>query len=261
MTEQDAHHVSRGRVIEGVYPAPVADSPLFVQPRALGTSSALDEGLNLVIAQPSLFGLLPCVVLMLRLTILLLGSMFAVTAGFDWWMRDSFGYTWLRLPAGSSSVLGCVLGVLIASEHALVHLLIGCMPRALRREPLRVRELFTPRALLVTAGLRLATYAAAGVGLVLLGVGAVLALPLVFAAFYAADERDGIFAAVSRSSETVLRHFGKVLLFEFVSFGLLLCGSLLCGVGILPAYVLVTASRAALYEQLSDVTPAQPKTR
>jgi len=133
--------------------------------------------------------------------------------------------------------------------------LLACLPRSLRQEPWRLREVFVPRTLLVAAVVRLTTYVALGAGLLVLGVGSTLALPLVLAPFFVADKGLGVFAACARSGTLVLRHFGTVLLFEFVSLGLLLCGLLLCGVGIVPAYVLVTAGRAALYEQLTSAAP------
>lgn len=240
---------------DGVFPVPLPGSPLADQPRAVSALLAFDEGLNLLIGRPALFGLLPCGVLVLRLAILLLALLAASAFGFDWWMWQTLGQSPFRLPEGTWAAFALVVAALIAAEHATIHLLLACLPRSLRGQPWRLDEVFTAKTLCATALLRFATYVAVGVGLILLGLGTALALPLVLAPFYAADRGLGIFAACHRSSAIVLRHFGTVLLFEFISWGLLLCGLLLCGVGLFPAYVVVTASRAALYEQLTGAMP------
>lgn len=242
---------------DGAFPPPSIGSPLAAQPRAIGALIALDEGLNLIIARPALYGLLPCAVLGLRSVVLLLLLLAAGAYGFDWWTWQTMGRSLFELPEGAWSAFALVIAGLLAAEHASIHFLLACLPRSLRQQRGSLRDVFTADKLLSTLLVRLVTYLALGVGFAMLGVGSALALPLVLAPFYAADQGLGVGSAIARSSKVVLGHFGTVLLFEFVSLGLLVCGFLLCGVGLLPAYVLVTAGRAALYDQLSRAMPTQ----
>jgi uncharacterized membrane protein len=196
-------------------------------------------------------------VLLLRSAILVALLLAASAYGFDWWIWQTMGRSPFQLPEGTWTLFSMALTAVAVAEHAAIHLLLVCLPRSMRREPWQLQAVFTPTTLLVSAAVRWITYLALGVGLLLLGIGTLLALPLVLAPYYAADQGLGVFAACARSSTLVLRHFGTVLLFEFVSLGLLLCGFLLCGVGFVPAYVLVTAGRAALYEQLTGAMSTQ----
>lgn len=242
---------------EGVFPIPLAGSPLVAQPRAVGALIAFDAGLNLLIARPVSFGLLPVGIFALRFVLLGLALLVASASGFDWWAWTTLGQSPFQLPEGTWTVFGLVTATLVFAEHAAVFFLLVVLPRSLRQREWQLQEAFTWQALIVTAIVRVITYLALGFGLLMLGVGSLLALPLVLASHFAADKNLGVFAACARSTSLVLRHFGTVLLFEFVSLGLMFCGFLLCGVGLIPAYVLVTAGRAALYEQLTSVTPTR----
>lgn len=240
-----------------MYPAPVAGAPLSVQPRAIGALSAFDEGMNLVLARPALFGLLPIGVLLARLSVALLLALAAGAFGIDWLSFSVFGQSPFQLPQGFWTVFGFVVAGLLLAEHCAIHLLLVCLPRASRRERTDWRDAFAPKTVIMTGLVRVLTYLAFGAGFLLLGVGTALAMPLALAPFYAADQRLDVYDAVKCSTAAVLRHFGTVLLFEFISLGLLLCGLFVCGVGLIPAYILVTASRAALYEQLTSAAAAR----
>lgn len=242
---------------DGVFPEPTSGSPLLAQPRAIGALIAFDAGMNLLIARPAAYGLLPVVIVLLRLALLGLLLLAASAWGFDWWAWTTLGQSPFQLPEGTWTTFGLVVGALAVAEHAALHFLLVALPRSLRHQEWPLRSAFTWRALALTALVRLVTYLALGVGFSMFGVGTLLALPLVLSPYLVADKGLGVFAACARSSTLVLRHFGTALLFEFVSLGLLLCGLLLCGVGLIPAYVLVTAGRAALYEQLTDETTAR----
>ena len=219
--------------------------------------TAFDEGMNLVLARPALFGLAPVAVLAIRLSVVGLLLIVAGAYGIDWLSFAALGQSPFQLPEDTWTIFGGVVAAMLLLEHCVIHLLLVCLPRALRRERIHLPDALAPKALLMSALVRLATYVAFGVGFMLLGIGTALAVPLALAPFYAADKGLDAYDAVKCSTAVVLRHFGTVLLFEFISLGLLLCGLLVCGVGLIPAYILVTASRAALYEQLTSTATAR----
>lgn len=221
------------------------------QPRAIGALPALDEGVNLLLSRPALFGLMPCLVLFIRFCLLGLAALVGAAYGLDQWFWESSGRSLFEVSDDAWTWLGITATGLLFIEHLAVTLLVKVLPVTLRNQTWQLAEVWTVETLAVTAVLRLALYVSLAVGVLLAGVGALLALPFAYAVFYAADLRLGVFAASARSFRLVVSHFVTVLLFEFIALGLLITGFLVCGLGVLPAYLVTTASRAALYDQLA----------
>jgi hypothetical protein len=221
------------------------------QPRAIGALPALDEGFNLLLSRPALFGLTPCLVLFIRFCFLGLTALVGAAYGLDQWFWESSGSSLFEVSDDTWAWLGIAASGLLLAEHLAVTLLIKVLPVTLRNHTWQLGEVWSVESLVVTAVLRLALYVSVVMGILLAGVGVLLALPFAYAPFFAADLRLGVFASTARGFRLVVSHFGTVLLFEFIALGLLITGFLVCGLGVLPAYLVTTASRAALYDQLA----------
>lgn len=224
------------------------------QPRATGALAALDEGFNLLLSRPALFGLTACLVLFLRLCLLGLAAVVGTAYGLDQWFWEASGSSLLEVSDDMWTWLFLFAAGLLFVEHLGVTLLVKVLPVTLRNHTWQLGEMWAAEVLAGTAVLRLALYVTLAVGVSLGGVGVLLALPFAYAIFHAADLRLGVFAASARGFRLIVSHFGTVLLFEFIALGLLITGFLVCGLGVLPAYLVTTASRAALYDQLATST-------
>src|SRR5690606_7240713 len=121
-------------------------------------------------------------------------------------------------------------------------------PRLMRGEAVGFDDYFDPRRLFVGLLVRLIVAATFIIGLSLAGIGVVLCLPWLHALHYAADQDQGPLKACLLSWSAAKRSFGNILLFELGALALYFGGLLACGVGVIGAYVVVTASRAACYE-------------
>ncbi len=228
------------------------------QPRAIGALHALEEGLNAVIGRPGLFGFVPCLVLVIRACVGAGALIVASAFGLDQLFWELNGASLFEVSQDTWALVAMVGGGLLVVEHLAVHLVITTIPRTLRGQDWTLQEVLRAKPLLTTAALRVLGYLAVATGFLLLGFGVILALPLVFAPYFAADQSLGAFASCARGARLVVNHFGTIVFFEFVSLGLLLCGFLVCGIGFVPAYLVTTAGRAALYDQLSQTAVNQP---
>ncbi len=228
------------------------------QPRAVGALPALEEGLNVVISRPGLFGFVPCLVLGVRACLGAGALIIASAFGLDQLFWELNGVALFDVSQDTWALAAIVGGGLLAVEHIAVHLVITTTLATLRRQDWTLPEVLRTKSVLTTAALRVLGYVAVVTGFLLLGFGAILALPLVFAPYFAADRGLGAFDSCARGARLVVNHFGTIVFFEFISLGLLLCGFLVCGIGFVPAYLVTTAGRAALYDQLATTEVNRP---
>jgi uncharacterized membrane protein len=228
------------------------------QPRAVGALFALEEGLNVVISRPGLFGFVPCLVLGVRACIGAGALIIASAVGIDQLFWELNGVALFEVSQDTWALAAMGGGGLLIVEHLAVHLVITTIPLTLRGQKWTLREVLRTKSLLTTAVLRMLGYVAVVTGFLLFGFGVILALPLVFAPYYAADQGLGAFGSCARGARLVVNHFGTIVFFEFISLGLLLCGFLVCGIGFVPAYLVTTAGRAALYDQLATTEGSRP---
>lgn len=226
----------------------------MLQPRAVGALPALQEGLNLVIGRPGLFGLLPWLVLcsraLLVACILLLASVFEL----DRWFWETNGVALLSVSQDTWALVLLGVAALLAFEHLAVHFVGKVMLLTLREQEWRLSDVFTYKEIASTAVVRLCLLVALVLTVASLGLCSLIALPVFYAFYFVVDRSLGPFAACAMGGRMVVTHFGTVVLFEFVSLGLLLCGLIACGVGLVPAYLITTAGRAALYDQLATTS-------
>lgn len=218
---------------------------------------ALEEGLNVVISRPGLFGFVPCVVLLIRACLAATAVVVASAFGLDRLLWELNGVSLFEVSRDAWALAAMVGGGLLLVEHLAVHVVVTTIPLTLREQAWTLREVVGTEPVLTTAALRVLGYLAVATCSLLCGFGAILALPLVFAPYFAACQRLGVFASCASAGRLVVNHFGTIVFFEFISLGLLLCGFLVCGIGIVPAYLVTTAGRAALYDQLATRTVSQ----
>ncbi|MEO6759278.1 MAG: hypothetical protein ABIO24_07465, partial [Saprospiraceae bacterium] len=64
------------------------------------------------------------------------------------------------------------------------------------------------------------------------------------------DRKLDFWGAIKESFDVSQRHFGKLLVFFLLQLGLILCGALLCGFGLLLAIPVCFAATAAAYVEL-----------
>lgn len=230
-----------------------------LQPRAVGVLPALQEGLNLIIGHPGLFVLLPCLVLCCRA--LLAASAVLVVSVFelDRWFWETQGVTPIHVSQDTWALVALVVVALLVVEHLIVHFVGKAMLLTLRGAEWRASEMFTYGTLASTAAVRLCVHVVLVSTVASLGLFGIFGLPVFYAFYWVVDRSLSPFVACARAGRMVVTHFGTVLLFECVSLGLLLCGLLACGMGVFPAYLITTAGRAALYDQLATTLPHSPK--
>jgi uncharacterized membrane protein len=230
-----------------------------LQPRAVGALPALQEGLNWVIGHPGLFALLPCLVLCCRA--LLAASAVLVFGVFelDRWFWETNGVALIHFSQDTWTLIVLAVVGLLVLEHLLVHLVAKAMLLTLRGVEWQISEMFSYGALASTAAVRLCAHVVLVSTVASLGLLGILVLPVLYAFYLVVDRALSPFAACARGGRMVVTHFGTVLLFECVSLGLLLGGLLACGMGVIPAYLITTAGRAALYDQLATTLLHSPK--
>jgi len=202
----------------------------------------------LIAQHPFLLGVMPCVLLTLRLLLVVMVAGGLAAVSFQRALAEAHGIELVQWGALEWTASGIVLGALLACEHVTTISLCRATPRLMRAEALGLDDYFQPRRLLVGLVVRAIVGATVVFGLSLAGVGIVLCLPWLHATYYAADQDCGPLDALLNSWKAAKRNAGLVLLFELGALVTLIAGLFVCGVGVVGAYVVVTASRAACYE-------------
>ncbi|GMA30951.1 hypothetical protein [Litorihabitans aurantiacus] len=168
--------------------------------------------------------------------------------------EDGLSYTGTLIVALVTAVVTGASALLLA---------IGSL-RAVRTGSLRFSEFFAlPRGWAAYVGVAVALSVlpellpSAGGGLVL-GLAALVGWVLVlFVPHHLADSDQGFAAALAASARTVGANLGQVLLLMLISLGLVVAGTLACGVGLLAAVPIVSLALAALYTGFrGEVVPA-----
>src|SRR5690606_38290701 len=134
------------------------------------------QGVILIGHYPFLIGVLPCIVVGLRLLLLAAVGLGAAVLGFQRALAEAQGVELLSWGAVEWTAAGIVVGALVACEHVITTSLRRVTPRLMRGETLSFDDYFDPRRLFVGLLVRIIVAGTFIIGLSLAGIGVVLCL-------------------------------------------------------------------------------------